>query len=197
MEMLLIVVVSVVGSLIVMSFVEYYLHGYVLHQKNVLPAFLYRWFPAIEMERHEHTELHHEKYYRVFNNEPDPVGRELAQRIGLKTTLIMFALFAPALYAIAILVSPIPSIVFMAVGLLYVLTWNTIHVEMHQPKHPWWSALWPYTYLARYHFVHHDLQRKGVHMNENLVLPFVDFLTGRHQTPTKEHRDEMRRIGMR
>lgn len=194
--MLFEIALSVVGSLVLMSFVEYYLHGYVLHQKNVLPAFLYRWFPAIEMERHEHSELHHDTYYKIFNDEPDPQGKDLAQRIGWKTTLIGFVFFLPWMLLVAYFISPVPSIIFAITGLLYVLTWNTIHPEMHQPKHPWWSKLWPYRFLARYHFVHHAYHREHVFVNENLVLPFVDFLFGRHRTATEAQKAEMRRIGL-
>jgi hypothetical protein len=179
-----------------MSFVEYYLHGYVLHQKNVLPAFLYRWFPAIEMERYEHSELHHGRYYTVFNYEPDPVGKDLAQRIGWKTTIIGFLFFLPLMLLVGYFISPIPPLVFAFTGLFYVGIWNTIHPEMHQPKHPWWSKLAPYRYLARYHFVHHDNHRKGIHVNENLVLPFADFLFGRHARATTSQEAEMRRIGL-
>lgn len=196
MQIFILAVVSIVGSLAIMSCVEYYLHGYVLHQESVLPAFLYRWFPAIEMERYEHAELHHGVYYKEFNNEPDPIGKDLAQRIGWKTTLVGALFFLPWMILVAYFVSPIPSVVFACVGLLYVLTWNTIHPEMHQPKHPWWSKLAPYRYLARYHFVHHDAHRKGVHVNENLVLPFVDYIFGRRARPTPAQELEMQRIGL-
>ncbi len=188
--------ISLLASLILFSFIEYYVHGYILHQKNALPALLYRLFPAIEMERHEHSELHHEKYYKVFNHEPDPVGRDLAQRIGWKTTLVGLGFFLPWLALTALLISSVFPLVFIAVGLVYVLTWNTIHPEMHQPRHPWWSKLPPYRFLAQYHFVHHDNHRKKIFVNENLVLPFADFVFRRHRDPTPEQKVEMQKLGI-
>lgn len=188
------ITLSFIASLAVMSFVEYYLHGYVLHQR-CFPDWLYRLFPVLETMRYEHAVLHHETYYKTFNNEPDPAGRALRQDISFTTALAGALLLSPLMELIFFLAGIVPLLVFLIVGLLYVGAWNLIHLEMHQPKHPWWSKLAPYRFLARYHYLHHDLHRKRIHRNINLVLPFADFFLGTHAIATEEEKEAMRRFG--
>jgi hypothetical protein len=190
----LLIVLSLLASLAVMSFVEYYLHGYVLHQRS-LPAWVYRLFPEVGAQHYEHAILHHETYFKTFNYEPDPVGRSLPQNISLKTAVVGAFLLSPLMAVIFFLTGIVPLLVFIVVGLLYVGAWNLIHIEMHQPKHPWWSKLAPYRMLARYHYLHHDLHRQRIHRNINLVLPFADFILGTHATATAHEEEEMRRFG--
>ncbi len=185
---------SLIGSLVAMSFAEYYLHGYVLHRR-ILPEIVYRIFPALERELYEHSVLHHETYFSTFNNEPDPRGRALPQHIGLRTAVVGVLLAAPALAGVGLLWGIIPVAVFAMVGGAYILAWNLIHPEMHMPTHPWWSRSAAYRFLARYHYLHHERHRKRVRRNMNLVLPFADIVLGTYAAPDAEDRQRMRDLG--
>lgn len=196
LQWMLTLILSLLASLAVMSFVEYYLHGYVLHQR-CFPDWLYQRFPILEAMRYEHVVLHHETYYAVFSNEPDPKGRALPLGIGFKTALIGAVLLLPLMLGAFFLGGIVAFAVFATVGLLFVATWNKIHYEMHQPKSPWWSRIAPYHYLARYHYLHHDLHRQRIHKNFNLVIPFADFFLGTHARATESEKEEMRHFGYR
>lgn len=194
-EWLLQIVVSFVGSLIVLSFVEHIVHGYVMHRR-VFPEFVYSHIRLLSMHLSDHVVLHHNTYFKIFNNEPDEVGKRLNMTISYFTVMLGLIAFSPFLLLLTYYVSVIPMIVFVAVMLMHRYLWNTIHREMHQPEYPTWSKWAPYRYLARYHYLHHQHHHGGEHVNFNIVLPFADFVMGKaFVRPTAEEREEMKRFG--
>ncbi len=194
-EWVLQVVVSLVGSLIVLSFIEHGIHGYVMHRK-IFPTFVYRYIKLLSMHLHDHVALHHNTYFKIFNNEPDEEGKRLNMTISFFTVFLGLAAFSPVLILLAYYVSIVPALVFAATLFTHRYLWNTIHGEMHQPKYPAWSKWALYRYLARYHYLHHQHHRNGEHVNFNIVIPFADFIMGKaFVRPTDAEREEMKRFG--
>jgi hypothetical protein len=175
------------ASCIVMSFLEFFIHRYMMH-KRVLPRWLYRWLPGMGRVFENHAVLHHGRYYKVFNHEVDPKGRTISIRLDLWIGIVGGILVALALYPVSLVAGP----VFLSVVLLHHLTWNLIHEEMHNPRPRWFRHLPFYKLLVRYHWMHH----KYPGMNYNVVLPGADFLFGRHAWPTPDDRAQMRSIGI-
>ena len=140
------IVGSVIASLVFMSFFEYLVHGYFMHQKS-LPEFMYRLVPPFENAFQDHATLHHGKYYKQFNFEPDPAGRDLNITISPLTTLGGFMLILPVVMLAAVYLSVVFAGALLAVYFLYNLVWNIIHPEMHKPQHPFWSRWVPTSFL--------------------------------------------------
>lgn len=189
------ITLSLLTSLIVLSFVEHIIHGYVMHQR-IFPEFVYARISLLTMHLSDHVELHHNTYFKIFNYEPDEVGKRLNMTISYFTVFLGLIGFSPVLLLLAYTVSIVPMLVFAAVLFTHRYLWNTVHREMHQPQYPWWSRLAPYRFLARYHYLHHQSHQRDVHVNFNIVLPFADFVMGRAVlVPTPSQREEMQKFG--
>ena len=185
---------GIAGSLILMSFVEYFIHGFFMHQK-LLPAFMYRLIPPFENAFLEHSTLHHDTYFKQFNYEPNPVGRNLNMYIQPMTTIGGLLACLPFMILFALYVSFIPPLIFFIVFMLHNFMWNIIHPEMHQPRHPFWSRWAIYKFLARHHYLHHTLHGQHIHRHNNIILPIADFILGQNVVPNEEQRSEMKKFG--
>lgn len=141
-------------DLLIVSFVEYAAHRWLLHRR-ILDAF---WFP--------HT-LHHKRYYRVFNHESDPIGRELNLRIRWRDTAYALLLTSPLFF-----LSPTGYAILFALAWLQRWGWNAIHAEMHLHENRCFARLRIYQALAKYHFLHHQHPDR----NFNVTLPLFDAL---------------------
>ena len=172
-------VVSLVVSLAAVSFGELLYHAFFMHQR-LLPTWSYRVFPGLERTVYEHQDLHHNTYFAQFNYEPSEVGRRINMYIRHHTTWSGIIVMTPVFLVGGLLFGTlVPAIVFPICMLLHQCAWNILHPEMHNPKRPAWTKWTIYKYLARYHYLHHYLHKKGIGMNFNIVLPGADFVFGR------------------
>ncbi|MEN9390480.1 MAG: hypothetical protein RLZZ283_580 [Candidatus Parcubacteria bacterium] len=172
--------ISIPVALVVISFGEYIMHAWFMHRR-FLPEWAYTVFPGLARTIYEHRGLHHDTYFKQFNHEPDPVGRHVNMYIKWKTTLSGAILVGALFSFIGVFIGTlVPAIVFFVLMVLHRYAWNTLHPEMHNPRHPWWTKYTAYKYLARYHYLHHYLHHKGIRMNYNIVVPCADFVLGRH-----------------
>jgi hypothetical protein len=187
MDLLVEIVCWFAGSCVAVSFLEYFIHRYLMH-KRPLPGLLYRWLPGLSALFSNHNVLHHGRYYKVFNHEEDPVGRTISLRLDLWIGLVAGVLIGLALYPLSLVAGP----VFLTVVLLHHLAWNLIHDEMHNPRPRWFGHSWFFRFFARYHWMHHKYPGK----NYNVVLPCADFVFGKYARPTAVDRSEMRAIGI-
>ncbi|HEY4486873.1 MAG TPA: hypothetical protein VJB70_04045 [Candidatus Paceibacterota bacterium] len=190
LEWLMVISFGIIGSVVLMSFTEFFIHRYLMHRR-VLPQFVYNLFPMLEQLFRAHVFEHHHHFYKQFNYEPDPYGRNINIKIAHIHTVIAIVGYAPFLLLFAWLVSPIPPLIFAGIILLHRVLWNIIHKEMHQPQHPHWTYNELYMSLARHHYLHH----KNNDRNFNIVIPFADYLLGRNIHATKEQVTEMKRMG--
>ena len=172
------------------SFFEYAIHRFIMHDPRLRNAVS----QDKESESgiyHNHATLHHGVFYKRFDLENDPVGKELNIAFTWDDTARVLLLLIPALIAIAYVISPAVAAAFVFVAIAHNRTWNMLHSEMHIPTYAWWTKTSVYRFLARHHYMHH--QKTG--SNFNVVLPLADFVFATTATPSKEHLVEMYRLG--
>jgi hypothetical protein len=87
---------------------------------------------------------------------------------------------------------PLGAVMFPIVVVLHHLTWNAVHLEMHQPKGRFFGSTRLFKKLARHHYLHHRYPAK----NFNVFLLVGDYVFGTMAKPTAEDWAEMRRQGL-
>jgi hypothetical protein len=182
------IVLSAIGGYIVVSTLEYTFHRFLMHQG--LPEWAYKVLPFFRNVR-DHHRAHHTIYYKQFDYEPDPIGRDLNLTFGPEHFLLIMLSYLPLLVLSAYLVSLVPVIVFMCIAFAHYFLWNTIHVAMHHGDHPYWSRSRVYKYLARNHYLHHQ----DTHARFNIVCPFADFVVGTWHGSSENEDRELERLG--
>jgi hypothetical protein len=186
--MLLAIVISLILSLIIMSFIEHGIHRWLMHRK-LLPNIVYQIIPFLKKTYEQHTFLHHRKYYKIFNYEPDLFGRDLEIELHIWLGPVVALPVCLGLWFI----SPIFSIVFFNTVVLHHLVWNIVHSEMHRPKKAWFSKTRLYKYLAHNHWMHHTYPGK----NFNIVLPpFADIIMRTYLRPSAKDLARMQKEGV-
>ena len=97
-----------------------------------LPEWFYKLIPVLKSFMYAHRVLHHSVYYKQFDYEPDPVGKDLNIKIELWQSAVIGLLVLPVLVIVAWLLSAVPVLIFVGFALAHNLTWNLIHSEMHK-----------------------------------------------------------------
>lgn len=165
-------VVWALTSVVLLSFVEYFVHRALLHRR-FLPSSLYKRLPSIDEYFRAHAVLHHTRYYRLFNFEPDPLGREIDLTLGFYTAIRVYGAASPLVLAL-VLIAPEGAVIFSALAFVHMYLWGLLHHEMHVPTSIFIQRLAPYRFLARHHFLHHRYPR----YNYNVIIPLADVLLG-------------------
>lgn len=173
------------------SFFEYAIHRFVMHSRGVgesLPP------GASEKESvyHKHSVLHHGTFYRRFDLEEDPIGKELNIVFTWDDTLTVLLALSPAIALLAYL-SPVVAAVFVVFPIAHNRLWNALHREMHIPRHGRFTRTSVYRFLARHHYMHHEMPGT----NFNVVLPLADFVLATSSHPKESDEAELRRLGYR
>ncbi len=180
--------IGAVMTYVVISFVEHWIHKNMMHFKN-LPNFAYV-LPVFDYLWNEHAVLHHGKYYKQFDYEPDEDGKHrnlttsMGQQVQIGLVISPFILLVTA-------ISPVVGVIFCLGGLAHVVAWNTIHTQMHIPRDVWWAKTTLFRRLAFHHFMHH----RAAGNNMNVVCPFADFVLGTVATPRLGDVRETMRLG--
>ena len=164
-------------SYIAISFGELTIHKNLMHGKG-LPKFIYRIWPYIVGIFKSHTIGHHGHWYREFDFEPDPLGRNENILIRPKGTLLALILFSPVV-VLFFLVSPVLALTFIIMTFVHTKLWNVLHSQMHKPKLVFFAKWEVFRWLARYHYMHHQLSNK----NYNIVFPLADYFLGTNVKP--------------
>lgn len=165
--------VGLCAGVILVSLGEYLIHRYVMHGAvfSALLSFCPGPFQDIWLD---HAVKHHRRFYRRFDHEPDPVGREIGISISWWHTAAAAVGMAPALALLAWGVSPVAAAAALCVVPIQTLAWNALHREMHQPNGGWWTRSGIYRFLEAYHRAHHDRPETNFH----ITLPLFDVLFG-------------------
>jgi hypothetical protein len=184
MKFVIEIIFWLIASLALMSFLEHWIHRFLMHKKSPLSDR----FAAFKKMFEHHAVLHHAHYRDIFSDEAVPPGVDrhirLSMSEGMMEALPFCAIFAT--------VSIPGAVIFMSVVCSHHFLWNQIHLEMHKPEKRFFSE-WPiYKFLARHHFLHH----KYPGMNFNVVLPFADYVLGHSVRPNQAELQEMRQLGM-
>lgn len=182
-------VLWVLASVALLSFIERFIHRFLMHRR-VFPRALYRRLPFLQSYQTAHAVLHHATYYRRFNFEPDPVGRETDLRLGPETAIRLYAGVSPLVLALG-LFDPLGAAVFSVLAIGYMYLWGLLHREMHVPASRLLQSLAAYRFLARYHFLHH----RYPHLNFNLLNPLADVTFGTVARAAPRDIREMLRLG--
>lgn len=149
-------------SIVILSFMEWLLHRYVMHREH--------WISKISFRNHAY--LHHRKFYQTFNKEEDELGRQF----NLKMDLLENFIFGLPIWIVAYLTSPAFCGILFTTFVAQQLTWNLAHVEMHNPTSRWVRWFPYFTFIEEYHWLHHKYPGK----NYNVVFPLFDYIMGTH-----------------
>jgi hypothetical protein len=175
-----------VGLSMLMSLVEHQVHAKLMHRKPKF--FLFRNLRARTQIFTSHSLEHHVQYRQEFHDEPLPPGEDRGIRLNLREGLIESLPIALVLS----LFTTIGAMMFPIVVVLHHLTWNFVHLEMHQPKGRFFGKSRLFKQLARHHYLHHRYPAK----NFNVFLLIGDYVFGTMAKPTAEDWAEMRRQGL-
>lgn len=169
-----------------MSLVEHQVHAKLMHRKPKF--FLFKNVRARTKIFTSHSLEHHVQYREEFHDEPLPPGEDRGIRLNPREGLIESLPFALVLAPF----TTIGAIMFPIVVVLHHLTWNFVHLEMHQPKGRFFGTTRLFKQLARHHYLHHRYPAK----NFNVFLLVGDYVFGTMATPTEADWAEMRRQGL-
>jgi len=196
---------AVAVAVVVISFLEHTAHWLLLHRSGLARRFGRR-LPVLNALFREHAVKHHGRWYRVFDHEPDPVGRWHNIAASWGSTLSGLVLVTPptlvVIYIVPAFGLPL-AVSFVAGAIAHNRAWNALHTWMHLPEcRPGWLYRRPcwavFRFMARHHYLHHEQPNR----NLNLVVPLADYLLGTVADPQRwrpAHRErvqrELRRMG--
>lgn len=148
------------ACLVAMSFIEYALHRWVMHQRLGFNGF------TLE----QHARLHHGRYYKNFDADPDCSAKHVGLLLNPGYCLLMgLPLWGP------LLLWSVPlGLAMAAVIMAHAAAWSSLHWEMHERGGAWFAGTAAFSFLSRYHRMHHRRPR----VNFNVVLPLFDFVCG-------------------
>lgn len=187
--MLLNVVLWVLLSYLLISLFENLVHKYFMHKKN-FPESVYKVAPYLLEVFESHAVRHHTIWYRKFDYESDPVGKEENLRI-LWVDIFAMLLLTSVVWLPLMWFDVIGGVIFVSTFFLHRFLWNTIHVQMHIPEDVFFRNWKIYRFLARHHFIHHQDTNK----NFNVVVPLSDNLLGTVGKAEFKDIREMLRLG--
>jgi hypothetical protein len=188
--MFLSILLYIVLSEIIFSFAEHQTHQNIMH-KRFLPEWIYKKYPKIFQEVFEgHAIRHHAIWYRQFDFELHPEGKDDNIRFRLGEIIVALICFLP-ITCLFYLISPLAGVTFVVTLLVHALTWNTIHSQMHLPKATFFADWGVFRWLAIHHYLHHQLTNK----NYNIVCPLADYVLGTKIQPRMRDLRELMRLG--
>lgn len=169
-----------VGTLVLASLIEGFLHQFVLHtnQKRLLFGVLKGAFRAHSME-------HHPAYRGSNYHRPAPQGEKRIS-LGWYTLPLILAILFPVFVLLGVYVSWLSASVFYGGLILYYTAYEFLHWHMHFPskdgKPRWYARVRVTRGVFRWfdarHYVHHLADDR----NFNVVLPLYDLVFGRYST---------------
>ena len=163
-----IICISVVVALIVINFLEWFVHGPLMHGKREL------------LEHRSHHEEYPPQNYQ--NSEHGPhvhlpwwVGAIIA---GVMTLLGSFINYLTGLWVI--------TWCFAGTSIFGFWAYNYVHTCYHVPAGRWFETTRWYCFMNRYHFKHHARGYvSGKFTNICVLFPLADWVMGRLLRPKK------------
>ncbi len=176
-------------SYLLISLFENLVHRFFMHKKSFLKS-VYRIAPYLLEVFESHAVRHHSIWYREFDYEPDPLGRQENLKVLFIDVLAML-LLTSVIWVFLLWFNLLSGIIFISVFFIHRFLWNTIHTQMHIPEDVIFRNWKIYRFLARHHFLHHQDTR----INFNVVAPLADSLLGTVGKPRLKDIREMLRLG--
>lgn len=156
-----------IACYVLISFAEHFAHRFYMHRNSWKRRSGYLW------EIYEkHSILHHGRFYKDFNNDPDSAAKYVNITMNPFENLM---LGMPALLSLYFLSFTVGMIVLFVFILAHAFIWSLIHSEMHEPKQAWFAKTSVYKFLLKYHQKHHEDNS----VNFNVVCPGADFILGK------------------
>jgi hypothetical protein len=188
--MILSLITSIVLSETIFSFAEHQMHENFMHKK-VLPRRFYQKPYMILQEIFEgHAVRHHGVWYRDFDFEANPEGKNDNIKFRLVDILIVLTCLLP-IACLFFSFSLLAGVTFIVMLLIHAFLWNTMHSQMHLPQ-PVFFADWSiFRWLAVHHYMHHQFTNK----NYNIVVPLADYILGTKIEPRRKDLRELLRLG--
>lgn len=184
MTTILIVALTVLGTIGIASVLEGLLHQFVLHtgQRKFLFGWLYGAYHAHAIEHH--PAYREEQYHRPAPDHESPIS------LGWYTLPITLALTSPLTYGVWVWLGPAAGIAVPVTLSLYYVMYEFLHWHMHFPrpdgKPRWYHAFPPtkqlFEWFDKRHYIHHISDDR----NFNVVLPVYDLVTGRYTTTEEQ-----------
>ncbi|MEE2903906.1 MAG: hypothetical protein VYC39_16385 [Myxococcota bacterium] len=190
LQLIYIFCILVLMHFILFSFVEWFAHRYLMHRK-ALPSLLYRARAYFTDVYTNHAILHHRKFYKIYDHELDPIGRELNLRFIWTDYFVTNLIFAP-IHSLYIWYLPVGSAALAFMLLCYMFLWNHLHTEMHIPSNRWFFRNSAFRFLNRHHFLHHRHPGR----NFNVVIPLADYLFGTAIRASEVEEGIMQQLGL-
>jgi hypothetical protein len=156
------VLLSLMGTLLLLSGLEWALHRYLMHRRWLGDFTHSRYF---KRQYADHAIWHHHRYYRIFDDEPDEIGKWHNLDVSILSGLLAAGPFAVGIY----FVDPLTAYMIGVAGILHPVVWSAFHREMHVPTGVWWSRNFMFRAVRYHHLLHH------VHPTKNFgaLLPFI------------------------
>lgn len=152
-------------ALLAMSFIEYIVHRWPMHNKRFVDC-----FPVAADAFESHAVLHHGRFFKDFENEPDRAARYVSLELSPGYMLLGLS----PIWGGLCFLSLTGGVLFATVIAMHGIVWTAVHREMHEPKGRWFSRMRPYRFWRAYHKRHHE--KPGT--NFNALLPGLDWLFG-------------------
>ena len=145
--------------------IEYLFHRFPMHSLGFA-----RIVPKAWESFEAHTRLHHSRFFKQFDNEPDIAAKYASSGVDpLWNTFGSVVVWLP----IGVFLSWYAAGAFIVVAWLHGYLWTKVHWEMHWPKYPWWGNTRLFQYISSNHEIHHE------HSSCNyaaLFPPFMDIV---------------------
>lgn len=161
--MLLEILIWFICGYIILSFVEWSIHKYHMHQKG--------WLNYIQPYLFTHHQLiHHPNYRSNFSIPINPKDADIGVYMPLKqNTILGLIIFIP----FGIFVSLPGAITLFSIIIVHHLMWNFLHGNMHDVKAcEKWSQWRFFRFFKNYHYNHH----KYPNSNFNIIAIGADFI---------------------
>jgi len=170
---------SFANGFVLMSFIEYATHRWMLHKNTFIRA-----FPRVDTFKEvlrDHAVNHHAHYYKCFIHEADEEGKYtgLFFPLGYYQLLLIF-IGLPLLYF-----DWITAMYFAAFVVGHYVLWNQFHKAMHFNEKPCRLFIWWFCYVEYCHYLHHQHRNKNFN---GLLPPVWDVLLGTCAKETDEDR---------
>ena len=170
---------SVLVAYSLLSLMEYLIHRHVMHRPALARAFKNH---KLREAFTNHAVLHHKACFAVFHHERDPCAI-MNIAIDRSTSLLIVSLTCLLVFS----VDALTSLLLLLGALAHSRLWSEVHAEMHRPQGTWFCNTWIFSYLKRWHYLHHRHPGK----NFNALLPMWDWVLGTVAIETEADRREM------
>ena len=171
------------------SFCEHQIHKHLMHKKR-LPKWVYRASHYLLDVFEAHAVRHHATWYKEFDHEPHPQGRQENLDIKWTETVVILSSLLP-MFVFLFWKFPLGGTILVGMTVLHNRLWNALHRQMHIPQETVFKNWKIFHFLARHHFMHHQQMAK----NFNIVFPLADYVLRSKAKPRRRDMREMLRLG--